>query len=142
MWELKFKRKPKKLTPVVELSSTMYADKPMGDNVGAGWSSYKVHQQVQLDPLGSAAKYMSHQFNAYCSELGVQCTVTMDPSDFKQLFIFKVVGDRDVRIEYDGKVRILGPGEWCRLKSSDSPYYDGYSKQEIPRITALPHGNV
>lgn len=120
MWTIEFKRVTKPEQPVLETLPPTPKE-----------------TYVNLDPLRGAGKYMSHQFNAYCSELGVQCTVTMDPKDFKQLFHFRVVGDRDIRFEYDRQVRFLSPGEWVSIKVKNNLY----GQPEIPRITLMPHGN-
>jgi hypothetical protein len=79
---------------------------------------------------------MSHQFNAYCTEAGVQCTVAMDPRDFQQLFHFTNGGDRLVRIEYDREFHYLEPKQsmTCKVRQR----LDG--QPNIPRITALNNG--
>lgn len=120
MWTIEFKRVTKPEQPVLETLPPT-----------------PKQTYVNLDPLRGAGKYMSHQFNAYCSELGVQCTVTMDPKDFRRLFHFRVTGDNDIRFEYDHQVRFLSPGEWVSIKVKENLY----GEPEIPRISVMPHGN-
>ncbi len=102
-------------------------------------SPYRYHAQYStpLDRLGSAGKYMSNQFNAYCSEAGVQCIVTMDPRDFQQLFQFKNLGDKLILIEWNrGEFHYLEPHESLVCKVPQG--MDGMSR--IPRITSLNNG--
>jgi len=99
---------------------------------------YRYHSQYNtpLEQLGSVAKYMSRQFNAYCSEANVQCTVAMDPSDFQQLFHFQNLGDRLLLIEYNDEFHYLEPKEsmMCKVRQR----LDG--QPSIPRITPLNNG--
>lgn len=98
-----------------------------------------VNPVVPKEPLGTVAKYMSREFNSYCMEHGVQCTVTMDPTDYRQIFIFQNNGDRSIRIDHGIQVSYLDPGESTTIKvdgMSPDPY------KGIPRLTALPNGNI
>lgn len=109
-----------------------------------GYTCYKVqHPQTKgdriffkhdtLNPFGSRSvgKYMSDVFNAYCSEMGVQCTVMMDPHDYKQIYAFKNLGDRLVKIEYNFELHFIEPKESLILKTHGG---------EIPKITLLNNG--
>ena len=69
--------------------------------------------------VNSAMNSITRTFNAYCSEHGVQCTVTMDPSDYKQIFLFKNVSDCLVQITHQGVVRQIAPGEHVTMKVDD-----------------------
>ena len=69
--------------------------------------------------VNSAMNSITRTFNAYCSEHGVQCTVTMDPSDYKQIFLFKNVSDCLVQITHQGVVRQIAPGEHVIMKVDD-----------------------
>lgn len=97
----------------------------------SGYSSYRFHQTYS----DLAAKYMTRTFNAICSEAGVQCTVAMDPSDYQQIYHFKNLGDRLVKIEWNDEVRFIEPGESVTLKTRGSSIH-----QEIPSITPLNNG--
>lgn len=123
------------------------------------WESYRHHASASLPstpginrqhfqystPLdsltaaGGVGKYMTRQFNAYCSESGVQCTVQMDPHDFQQIFIFKNLGDRLVKIEWGTEVRFIEPHEHTTVKVSAHNALDQYWNH-IPRVTVLNNG--
>jgi hypothetical protein len=66
--------------------------------------------------------YVTQLFNAYCSENGIQCTVTSDPRDYAQLYHFKNVGDRQVKITHLDQMRIIQPGESITMKVRESGY--------------------
>jgi hypothetical protein len=57
-------------------------------------------------------------YNAYCSEMGVQCTVGLDVGTYTTLYHFTNVGDRLVKITHDDQIRYLEPGEEATLKSN------------------------
>lgn len=78
-------------------------------------------------------------FNAYCSELGVQCTATMDPRDWRQLLHFKNVGDAVVKITHRGEVRLLQPGENVTLGSKDWYNLAQDGLPQIERIEPINH---
>ncbi len=111
------------------------------------WESFREHSSTRLPTRSginrqffqyqSAGKYMTQVFNAVCSEADVQCTVCMDPTDFQQLYHFTNRGDRLVRIEWRGEVRLIEPGESMTLKARGS-LDDNY--ETMPRITALNNG--
>lgn len=111
------------------------------------WDSFKEHRSSSLPTHSgvnrqffqyqSAGKYMTTVFNAICSEADVQCTVCMDPNDFQQLYYFTNRGDRLVKIEWRGEVRMLEPGESMTLKARGS--LDS-NHEMMPRITALNNG--
>lgn len=69
--------------------------------------------------------YVSKEFNNICWDAGVQCTVTMDPSDFRKQFQFHNVGKHEVELTHDKAVYVLRPGEKMWLKT----------RGEEPRIT-------
>ena len=79
---------------------------------------------------------ITRTFNAYCSEHGVQCTVTMDPSDYKQIFLFKNVSDCLVQITHQGVVRQIAPGEHVTMEVDD-PYKP--TQRSLPQIETI-HG--
>lgn len=83
--------------------------------------------------------YVTQYFNALCAETGVQCTVTMDPNDFRQLFHFKNTGDRLVKIEHAGDKRFLEPGEQVTLAVPEASYMLN-DNTALPKITALNGG--
>ncbi len=119
------------------------------------WESYRHHAGASLPPTSginrqffqhnllapassSAGKYMTNQFNTYCSQAGVQCTVQMDPSDFQQIFIFKNLGDRLVKIEWVTRPRVglyasNHRTEWWLIRNSLSlilvPLSRGFRKE-------------
>lgn len=97
---------------------------------------YHGQYSTPLDSLGTAGKYMSRQFNAYCSEAGVECTVQMDPTDFRQLFHFTNRSDKLVRIEYDNYSYYLEPNHSTTCKVNQR--FDG--EPNIPRLTPLNNG--
>lgn len=109
----------------------------------AGWTSYKLHyDHTPLPPrkdiiseLSNPMGFVSRTFNAICSEQGVQCTVTMDPSDYRSKFDFKNFGDRLVRIEYRDEVHYLEPTEEVTLKLAE-----GEGSNTLPRVIALNNG--
>lgn len=102
----------------------------------------------QYSPLSSSVSVTSDLsmgsittlFNAYCSEAGVQCTVTSDPTDFAQLFHFKNVGDRLVRITHHGATRFIEPGEYVTMKVSTRDAYNLNMADALPRIEAINGG--
>ena len=83
--------------------------------------------------------HVTRLFNAYCSEAGVQCTVFSDPTDFKQLFGFKNVGDRLVRITHRNETRFLEPGESTTMKVDGSDY-NLSDQQRLPQVEAINGG--
>lgn len=107
----------------------------------SGFNRQHFQYSTMLDSLApassSAGKYMTTDLNRYCTQAGVQCTVQMDPTDFQQIFIFKNLGNRLVKIEWGTEARFLEPGEHTTVKAS------GLLNQEwgyMPRITALNGG--
>lgn len=136
---------------VFKIDETTQKVVPVAETVTAeSWESFRHHPgkaaippfryhgqyNAPLDKLGTIAKYMSTQFNAYCSEAGVQCTVMMDPRDFQQLFHFTNNGDRLLLIEYDREFHYLEPKQsmTCKVRQR----LDG--QPNIPRITPLNNG--
>lgn len=127
--------------------------------VPESWESYRHHQGAvlpstaginrryyqystplaALSPLGSdgVGKYMTNQFNAYCSEAGVQCTVQMDPTDFQRIFIFHNKSDKLVRIAYGSRVEFLEPNEEKIIRMRPD-LMDKWNC--VPRITPLNQG--
>ncbi len=93
----------------------------------------------RLHVSADAGKYMTRQFNTYCSEAGVQCTVQMDPSDYRQIFIFQNLGDHLVKIEWGTEVRFIEPHEHTVVKVNASDMLDR-NWNNIPRVTALNNG--
>lgn len=80
--------------------------------------------------------YVTNLFNAYCSENGVQCTVTSNPSDYAQLFHFKNVGDRQVKITHFDQVRIIQPGEHITMRVS-ARNYELAEQSKLPMIETI-----
>lgn len=76
-------------------------------------------------------------YNAYCSEQGIQCTVTMDPLTHNQLFHLENVGDRLVRITHEGATRFLEPGEHVTLSTKE---WYSLEQNNLPKIEALNGG--
>ncbi|SRR6266851_4752600 len=123
----------------------------------SGWSSYKFYsggsiasyagesfvppygrnrQFYTYNQLGdSPGKYMTRTFNAICSEAGVECTVAMDPTDYQQIYHFKNLSNRLVRIEWDNEIRLIEPGETVTVKARGAAY-----SEATPRITPLNNG--
>jgi hypothetical protein len=87
-----------------------------------------------LDDDFQVAKGMTKAFNQICSEEGVQCTVTMDSRDFRQLYLFKNVGDKLVKIMYNDQEWFLEPNESTEVKVSS------YLGLERPYVIALNSG--
>ncbi len=121
-----------------------------------GWSSYKTYSGLeaprgtnrsffQYSPLPSSIvgyDGVTNAFNKYCSEMGVQCTVTMDPSDFQQLMHFQVVGNDDVLISHQGKSRVMAPGDSWLLKTTRLDMDTFRTMDCLPRISKMVNGNV
>src|SRR5216684_1156889 len=136
---------PEKLTTqegVIAESWESYRHRPgasLPSTPGINRSYYQY--STALNPLGAdgVGKYMTRQFNEYCSEAGVQCTVQMDPNDFQQIFIFKNLGDRLVKIEWGTEVRFIEPKEYTIVKARDTSVLDG-NWNYIPRVTVLNNG--
>ena len=122
-----------------------------------GWTSYKTYSDFaprpgsnrgyfQYSPLPSSVvgyDGVTNAFSRYCFEMGVSCTVTMDPSDYQQLMLFKVVGDNDVLISHQGKSRVLAPGESWMLKTTRIEAASDFRQIDcLPRISKMVNGNV
>lgn len=126
-----------------------------------GWTAYKTHQGSSLPMrrgtnreffsystfhglsnsqlMGRPMDLVTETFNAYCSEHGVQCTVTADPKDWRQLLHFTNVGDRLVRITHKGESRFLEPGESVTLGAKD---WYSLAQDGLPKIEAINGGLV
>jgi hypothetical protein len=66
----------------------------------------------------------------------VECTVTSDPRDFAQLYHFKNVGDRQVKITHLDQMRIIQPGESITMKVLDSKYALAV-QSKLPQIESI-----
>lgn len=121
MWEFKFKRKPKPefKEPSVYVPQT------------------QEHSPGTPNKLTDYSNHVSQVFNKYCTEMGVQCIIGMDPEDYRRAIFLKVVGDRDVKIAYAQKVYYLAPGEHLKIIITDELMHGGF-----PEITLLPYGNA
>jgi hypothetical protein len=122
MWELKFKRKPKK--EFKEKAAYVPQTEEHAPDLPKQLTTY--HNRV------------SDVFNDYCHEMGVQCTIGMNPSDYNRQMQLKVVGDRDVQVTHRGKVTLLGPGESLVIKISDYDVLHGRVEEFLPQLTLLP----
>ena len=92
---------------------------------------------IKLPASGGVGKYMTRQFNAYCSEAGVQCTTQMYPIDYQKIFMFKNLGNRLVKIEWGTEVHFIEPHEHIVVKAN--PLLDE-NWNHIPRVTVLNGG--
>jgi hypothetical protein len=127
MWELKFKRKPK---PEVFTEKQAYV--PQTREYSPGMPSQ----------ITTAVNHVTKVFNDYCTEMGVQVTVGMNPTDYTRQMYLKVVGNRDVQIDHRGKTYYLAPGESYTLTISESDCMTGRTEEFLPRLTLMPYGNV
>jgi hypothetical protein len=123
MWEFKFKRKPK---PEVFEEKQAYVPQT------------QEHSPSFTTRLTDYGNHVTRLFNDYCTEMGVQCSISIDPADCYRTLSFKVVGNRDVKIEYRGEVHYLAPGEG-RIFKLDSSFEH---EQMLPKLTLLPYGNA
>jgi hypothetical protein len=62
---------------------------------------------------------VSEELNRICTEAGVQCTVTLDPQDFKKIFQFRSFSLNSVEISYGKQTYILQPSSTFVFKSLD-----------------------
>lgn len=90
-------------------------------------------------PFRYHAKYlplMESTLEEHFQQMNVRCTVTRDPSDFRQLFHITNNGDKLLLIEYDREKHYLEPKQSTTFKVSQ--FLSG--KPNIPHITALNNG--
>lgn len=66
--------------------------------------------------------WVSEQLNHICKLAGVQCTVTMDTSDYRKLFHIKNFGDYGVELTHGKATYILNPTDEMTLSTAgDEP---------------------
>lgn len=63
--------------------------------------------------------YVSNELNRICTNAGIQCTVTMDPQDWKKIFHFCNLGKYSVEISADKQAYVLAFKETFTYKSVD-----------------------
>ena len=68
--------------------------------------------------------YVCKDFNTLCTELGVQCLVTMNPITYKLYYLFQNLGKQTVAIFTDEWFREVPPGmeTLISMPSDDSPW--------------------
>ena len=112
---------------------------------GSKWAQVRPLPQVganrQFFQYGDlAVNRVTQLYNAYCTEHGVQCTVTADPTDFVTLFHFKSFSDKLIKIEYKGEAHYLEPNQSVTIKVSQYDLTLGDRDLKFPTITALNNG--
>lgn len=55
------------------------------------------------------AKYVSDAFNSLCTELGVQCLVTLNPRSYKLNYVFENLGKDAIALFNDTWFQIIPP---------------------------------
>jgi hypothetical protein len=126
MWELKFKRKPK---PEVFEEKQAYVPQTQEHSPG-------------IPQLTDYANRVYRVFNNYCTEMGVQVSIGMNPRDYNRQMYLKVVGNRDVQVDHRGKTYYLAPGESCTLTINESDCMTGRVEEFLPQLTLMPYGNA
>lgn len=63
--------------------------------------------------------YVSIELNNICTNAGIQCTVTMDPHDFKKIFEFRNFSNHGVEISAGKQMYIVQPKMTFVYKSMD-----------------------
>ena len=71
------------------------------------------------------AANISKEFNNICWDAGVQCTVTMDPQDFRKQFQFKNLSSHPVELSAERQTYVLPAGGTMDMKT----------RGEEPKIT-------
>lgn len=60
---------------------------------------------------------VSEEFNRKCTDAGVQCTVSIDPYDYKKVYYFQNLGKDPVMLTLHKADYILTPGNGLAIKS-------------------------
>jgi hypothetical protein len=67
----------------------------------------------------------------------------MNPLNYQQLMMFKVVGKDDVLISHQGKSRIMAPGETWTLETTRIDALKDFRRVDcLPRISKMVNGNI
>ena len=72
------------------------------------------------------AGYVSPELNEICTRAGIQCTVTMDPQDFKTIYQFRNFNKYSVEVSYQKQTYVVKPETTFVYKSMNG---------EEPKIT-------
>lgn len=103
----------------------------------AGWSSYRIHSET---PTIAGRNRTFFQYgllspvSAYLEKCGISCFHVFDPGDTQRKIHFRNNGEKLVRIEWGGQVRLLEPKEVVIFSLPD-----GLS-ETLPRIDVLNGG--
>lgn len=63
--------------------------------------------------------YVSEELNSICTNAGIQCTVTMDPHDFKKIFQFRNFSKHSVEVSAGKQAYSVAPEITFVYKSMD-----------------------
>jgi hypothetical protein len=128
MREIKFKRKPKE--PEVFEEKQAYIPQT------------QEHAPKFASKITDYSNHISRIFNDYCTEMGVQVSIGMNPRDYNRQMFLKVVGNRDVQVDYRGKTYYLAPGESYTFVISETDCMTGRTEEFLPRLTLMPYGDT
>lgn len=80
-------------------------------------------------------KYILDEFNDLCTELGIQCLITMNTRDYQLDYLFQNVGTVPVALFTDDWFQIINPSGQLTIKmpSQDSPWMAQWPDEEVDR---------
>lgn len=98
----------------------------------------KVHlsyDQLRSMEQGLVKDYASRAFTRWCQENGVECAITLDPTDVKRILHFRNVNTFPIEIIYQDQVITLKPDERGTIKIWD--YRSVTESTLYPQVRAL-----